>query len=316
MTYREKLKNSTVVKTGLIHKSYFRLMKPEKRLKTVVVFLLLALYTILTKFVFKTIEKFDIMYVILIINLISLFVLRLIAHSVFSLNHIRLYKAVFFINRVCKLVIFSTAFVTSTAFFLDFFRDYQVNVIGNAELERVELFGMNLNYLPYLWEFDHRVIVEVINGFKNSFNFSSLISLFKEYNFGLFDQVIPYITRMISIVLFVPIFFYFLGIYFTAFFRGLKYIIIAAIPIFNIYYYCRWLFAPEITFVSYSNSEDPKFVKKEYRALNPEAKSQVKSEVRALRFLYSLFVLAIIASIAFVGYTIFNTVKNVEIIIW
>lgn len=315
MTYREKLKNSTVVKTGLIHKSYFGLMNPKKRLKTVIVFLLLALYTVLTKFVFKTIEKFDIMYVVLIVNLISLFILRLIAHSVFSLNHIKMYKFVFFINRVCKLVIFLTTFVTSTIFFLDFFMDYHVNVLGEEELERVELFGMNLNYLGYLFQFDYNVMNAIFTGITNGFKFDSLINLFNEMNFTFFDYVVPYITRMVSIILFIPIFLYFIGIYFTAFFRGLKYVIIAAIPIYNIYYYCKWLFAPEITFVSYSDSLDSKYVKKEYRALNSEAKASIKTEVRALRFLYSIFVLIVVAGIGFVCYTISSTIAGFEIII-
>ena len=69
MTYREKLKNSTVVKTMLLPKSYFGIVTSKKRRNSVIAFLFIAAYTILNKFVFNTIDHFDFMYVVAYIGL-------------------------------------------------------------------------------------------------------------------------------------------------------------------------------------------------------------------------------------------------------
>lgn len=315
MTYREKLKNSTVVKTMLLPKSYFGIVTSKKRRNSVIAFLFIAAYTILNKFVFNTIDHFDFMYVVLVVNLISLFILKMISKSIFELNHYKLYSFVFFISRLCKIIIFVSVFLETTTYFLVFFEKYYIDVLGNPPTNiKVNLLGYDISYFNLLLEFEGKFINEIvisINEFiKNgSLKFDNIKELFVTY--GLEHDIFKFIYREIQIVLIIPVVLYFLSINITYIFRLIKWYIIAAIPIYNIVYYFKWLFSANITFDRFSECEDKKFIKKEVMLLNNDTAKDLKTQVRALKFLYSIFALAVMVGVVYGIYnfvTVFSTV--------
>lgn len=284
MTYQEKLNNSVILKTGLIPKASFGIISNKKRKNSIIAFILIAIYTILNKFVFHSIEKFDIMYVILIVNLVLLFVLKLIANSTFKLNHVTLYSVVFFFSRLCKLILFITAYIQSTEFFLFYFNDY------------FEILNFEGQFYTCLLE-----------GIARS-SFDSLNLLINDYNLNFNELIIPFITREISILLFIPVFLYFLGVYINYVFKFIKILFIALIPIANITYYFKWLLSTDVTFTSYHESEDPKFLEIEWRRLTSESAKEIKSQTRAIKFLQSILWLAVFAIIGLGIYMSINII--------
>lgn len=291
MTYQEQLKNSEVIKTGIIPKSYFNLLSPKKRLRSLITFLLIALYTILTKIVFKA-NGFDIIYVVLIVNLISLFILKIISNSIFSLNHINTYNFVFFISRVCKLIIFISVYITSSIYFMEFFKNYY-EAIGEPAKKHIEVFGINFDYYNRVLEFEFNFYKSLFQDIANSvnngaFSFSLVQALIDKYGFS--KELIQFASREVSILLFIPVFFYFLSADIKYIFKFIKWTIIILIPIYNLVYYFSWLFYKGKTIINYTDSKDPKYMIKETRLLNEEAQKEHITHVRGVRFLQSVII--------------------------
>ncbi len=297
MTYREKIKNSTVIKEGIMPKYYFGVMSAEKRKKSVIAFILIAIYTILTKFIFKTIDSFDIMYVVLIANLVFLFILKLISNSLFKLNHFNLYQVVFFLSRVCKLIIFISTFLASTAYFNEFFKNYYLS-IGKTPRDALMFFEYDFSYIDKLFLFDTKIIELVIEGITTGFKFNSLVEFINQYNFS--GEIIPYISRIVSVILFIPVFFYFLFANIKYIFKFIKWTIIICIPIVNIVYYIKWLFPKDDLFISHRESEDKRMLVRELRRLNPDKAKEYRTEIRGIRFLESLGIALIYLIIIFI----------------
>ncbi len=307
MTYREKIKNSTVIKEGIMPKYYFGVMSSKKRKRSIITFLLIALYTVATKFIFKTIESFDFMYVVLIANLVFLFILKLISNSLFKLNHFNLYQVVFFLSRLCKLIIFVSTFLTSTEYFSKFFEAHYL-ALGQMAKDRVNILGYDFTYANELFKYDGEFVGLIVEGLTNNFNFEKLNNLITEYN--MLGEIIPYISRLVSIVLFVPVFFYFLGANLRYIFKFIKWTIIACIPFINIIYYLKWLFVVDDLFIAHRESEDKRFIVRELRKLNPDAAKAFKSEIRGIRFLESIGIALIYVAIIFIISNVTNNVNQ------
>lgn len=291
MTYQEQLKNSEVIKTGIIPKSYFNLLSPKKRLWSLITFLLIALYTVLTKIVFRA-HGFDIIYIVLIVNLISLFILKMISNSIFSLNHFNTYIFVFFISRVCKLIIFISVYITSTVYFMEFFKNYYES-IGEPATKHIEALGITFDYynrvIQFEFNFYKSLIEDIANSVNNGYlNFKTVEALINEYGFS--KELLQFASREISILLFIPVFFYFLSVNIKYIFRFIKWSIIMMIPIYNLVYYFRWLFYSGRTIINYTDSKDPKYMIKETRLLNEEAQRDHITHVRGVRFLQSVII--------------------------
>ncbi len=316
MTYQEKLKNSTVIKTGVIPKANFGLVDGKKRKRSVLAFLLIAGYTILNKFVFNTIAEFDFLYVVLIVNLISLFILKLTNRSIFELNHMKLYSVVYFISRVCKLIIFISIFLESTTYFLKYFENFYVVVKEHEAVNpRIRLLGYDITYFPLLVQFELKFFNAGFASFgtwikDGAISFAAFDTLFTNYQFH--NELFRFLYREIQIILVIPVLTYFLGINLTYIFKAIKWVIIALIPIYNIYYYLHWLLNTNITFARYSEAEDKKFVKKDIMLLNSDAARDLKTQTRALKFLYSIIFFIIMAAIGYVLYLLTLDLKQVN----
>ncbi len=308
MVYQEMINNSTVIKTGLIPKANLGVMSSKNRKRSLIVFLFLTAYTILSKFVFKTNDKFDPMYIVLVVNLISLFILKLISASIFKLNHVRLYSAVFFVSRICKLIIFISVYIQSTQLFLGLFEQNLDKINVTPYENRTSFLGYDITYFSCLLDFEGKFIGALGQGisemFNGKFTENALTNLFANYSFIDWRQ---FVYREASILLFVPVLLYFLSVNIKYICLLIKWLVIAIIPIYNIVYYFKWLFNADITFEAYEESADPKFIRKDIRLLNPEAAADVKSQTRAIRFLESIGILLIYGIIAFVVYSVFNT---------
>lgn len=110
MTLEEKLDASVILNQKKIPLKKMGILTAKQRKKSIIIFILMLIFTIYTKFILKKFY-FDFLAFFIILNLITLFILKLMSKSTTALNHRYIYKFVVFLNKVCKVAIFAFSIV-------------------------------------------------------------------------------------------------------------------------------------------------------------------------------------------------------------
>lgn len=188
-----------------------------QRMKSLFLFLLLALYTVYTKVVLKNYE-FDILVVSNIISIISMLYIKITTRSIYALNHYKQYSFVYFINKVAKLLIFVYAAML------------YYEALNNATLE---LFDLKLyEMVPILFGETYYA---------------------GEYFGELFlNKPLECISFVFTILVFIPSFFYFLALNIKIIFK----IIVWFIPFVNLIVFLKWLFRGTYIFFEYKKDDE------------------------------------------------------------
>ncbi len=124
MTLEEKKRKGKLVRSMRMSKQSLRIPTKQKRINSVVIFAITAIYTIFTKIVFsKTKGNFfatgqiftfdNLMMLAVIINLVVVLVITVFGNSIYSLNHYRAFRRLQALSSICKLIIFGSAIATA-----------------------------------------------------------------------------------------------------------------------------------------------------------------------------------------------------------
>ena len=124
MDIEQKKRISTLWKTTKISKKKLRIPTSSKRILSIFIFALIAVYTVLTKLIFSDSAKrafssnniftFDnLMMLAVIVNLVIVLIITIFGHSIYSLNHYRLFRRLQALSSICKVIIFISAITTA-----------------------------------------------------------------------------------------------------------------------------------------------------------------------------------------------------------
>lgn len=234
MTLQEKLDCSTVIEERRMSRKDLGLLTKKQRKTSLIIFLLMSLYTIYTKIILKY-EGFDWPIFFLVLNIITLFFIKITSNSVFQLNHFTLSKVIIFINKACKIGVFIFSFIAYLELFNELYKTLYDCTFGEYLLQILM----------------HEKTVESL--FEVSLN-----------------NTIKIISFFVSVVLFVPTFLYFIFSTLKSFSFIIVYLLFAIvllIPLLNISIYLNFLFDNNKIFYYYRGVEDSEDVIKETRTI-------------------------------------------------
>ena len=217
ITYQEKLDNSVIVRTDKVYYKELNLPSAKQKRNSLIFFFFMALFTIYTKIILKS-SDFDLLVIVNIVYLLSMFFLKLFSRTVYALNHFEQYRIVRFINNLSRLIIFITSFVM---------------YIETLDLAIMEISGNNLFY---------NIVQAIGNDFKA-----------QEYLLVLvLENPIKVFSLIFSVIVFIPVFFYFVYINMYVLLR----VIVLCIPLINVLYYFSWLARNNSIFYQYEKSSE------------------------------------------------------------
>lgn len=205
MLLQEKLDNSIVLKTKSKSLKNAGIQSKKERIFSFIIFIFMALFTIYTKIILKD-ASFDLLVILIITNLITLFLITLIDKSTYGMNHIIQYQGLTLLNKVCKVLIFISTFYT----YLAYFKEY---IIPKYNMTLFELI------------------------FSDSFSIKAIFSL----GISFYIKVISF---LVSIVLIIPSVLYLIISLFksyTLYLKFLLFLLLLFIPILNIFVINRYL---------------------------------------------------------------------------
>lgn len=280
MTLSEKLERSVVVKTIEMPNSYFGIKPKEKRIKKYILFILLAAFTIATKFVFRKSTNIDYSLIFLAINLVALGIITILDGHQRKLNHLRMYKFFNFIQKLCKVIIFIFSFMVAYQFFDAFYMETQNQRF--FEFLGKTLFKGDWNAYFDAHGFTHGGDFIVVNGERLQYS----------------DVQIKLVMLFVSIITVVPAVLFFLSTNLVIIGRIIAFAIIAVIPIYNIYYFFTWFFSTNVYFYHYIPKEGNKY----FTIVEKRKIVQDRSEVRMHQILWHLFVVALVVGMGIIVY--------------
>lgn len=178
MLLQEKLDNSIVLKVKTKSLKKAGIQTKKERIISFLIFMFTALFTIYTKIILKN-TSFDILVVLIIINLLTLFLITLIDKSPYGMNHIIQYQGLTLLNKVCKVLIFTSTFYT----YLTYFQEY---VIPKYDMTLFKLISSDLFSIKAIFSLGISFYIKVISFIVSIvLVFPSIlyliISLFKSY---------------------------------------------------------------------------------------------------------------------------------------
>ncbi len=237
MTLSEKLDNSVIISIKEVKNSAYGIKPTQKRIKKYIFFFLIAAFTIATKFIFKKITDWDVSYLFLAINLIALCVLTVLDGHQRKYNHLVLYKATYFVSKLCKTVIFIFSFFVAYQFFDVYYK---------------EMVGKNF------WEFyqttffkgDFEAYFEA-HGLSHIGQYIEVDGVRMQYS----DVLIKLAVLYVSFITAVPAFLFLFLTDLELIGKLIKLLIILVIPFYNIYYFVRWFISTNVTFLHYVPKE-------------------------------------------------------------
>ena len=237
MTLSEKLSCSEIVAIKEVNNSAYGIKPKSQRIKKYIFFILLAAFTIATKFIFKKINDWDVSYLFLSVNLVCLFILTILDGHQRKYNHMIVYQVTNFISKVCKTIIFVFAFFVAYGFFNRFYEQ----IVGEE-----------------FWKFySHTLFKGDIEGYLNAHgithgrDFITVSGQQMQYS----DVQIKLVMFWVSIVTAAPAILFLISTEFKLFFKIIGIIICLLIPIYNLIYFFKWFFATNITFYHYVPKE-------------------------------------------------------------
>ena len=213
LTYKDKIDNSIVIKTKQIKNEKMYISTKKSRMISLIIFSLVAIFNIVSLIINPEKYSWAIAVVACIISVISMMIIKSTSRSIFSLNHQKFCKGVDFVNKTSKLVLF----LNSTNNFNGEINDeisYITNGVSNSFLDLV---------------------------FKNSDILIDTVKVLLE------TKIFTFILFAVSIVLFIPVFIYF--VIFNAKIIGL--VILMCIPVVNIIVLVKWLLSTKGKFTEY-----------------------------------------------------------------
>lgn len=216
MTLDQKLEKSKVLKTSRRTLKQLKILSGKQRILSLVVFILMAFYTIYTKIILG-LKSFEILSLFIIFNLITLLILKIMSKNTIALNHQYLYRATIFINKLCKVVLFTVSLFDYYYYFNDYllehyslsFADYILLLFGGSE--RVEV-----------------IFLEVLK------------------------KDIKLISFLFSIIVFIPTMLYFIFFVIKYYLLLFVMLLAASIPVLNIVFCLIWIFHNNNIFYYYS----------------------------------------------------------------
>lgn len=155
MLLKEKLDNSIVLKTKTKSLKKAGIQNKKERIISFIIFLFMALFTIYTKIILKD-SSFDLLVILIIINLITLFIITLIDKSPYGMNHIIQYQGLMVLNKLCKVLIFISTFVT----YLLYFKEY---IIPKYNMTLFELIKSNIFSIKSIFSLGASFYIKVIS---------------------------------------------------------------------------------------------------------------------------------------------------------
>ena len=205
LTYNEKLENSEVIGEQVIHKLYFYVRSPKKRIKSILSFLLITGISLYLK-INSPNPIWETFVIATLVSIVSMILLHLFTYSIYERNHPTFCKNLEFINKTAKLFLFNDAIR-----------------LFKLKLETfVEKYDTGRNYLEILFDAVFKL---------DGDSWEIIIGVFN-------DAVVPTVSFFVAIIVFIPVFFYFLAFNIDL----IKKIIPWLIPIVNVVVYFKWLF--------------------------------------------------------------------------
>ena len=237
MTLNEKLENSVIISIKEVYNSAYGIKPTQKRIKKYIFFILIAAFTIATKFVFKKITDWDVSYLFLAINLIALCVTTVLDGHQRKYNHLVMYKAAFLTSKLCKTVIFIFSFFVAYQFFDVYYK---------------EMVGMSF------WEFygktlfvgDFEAYFEA-HGLSHIGQYITVDGVRMQYS----DVLIKLIMLYVAFITATPAFLFLFFTNLALIGKLIKLLIILAIPIYNIYWFIKWFISTNVIFLHYVPKE-------------------------------------------------------------
>lgn len=265
MTYKEKLESSEIIESERIHYKVLNLLNNKQRFRAIIFVLLIAIYTIYTKIVLKNFS-FDILIISNIVGIVTMIYIKSTSHSLYALNHHKMYSYMLFFNKLSKLVIF----IFSALMYYESINNALINYYDMTFVELIYYFML------YIGSSDS-TFLNIIADFYYKYEFIHLVSF------------------VISIILFIPSFFYFLFFVIKSYFS----IFALTIPFVNIIVILRWLFKDNTIFYEYTKENDTFYIK-----------NKRKFKCFGYNLLFFLLKLVLIAIIVGVIFLIIYVVSN------
>lgn len=216
MTLAEKLEYSYI--EGQPSKLTFKemhILTKKQRFLSLLMFFFMSAYTLFSKIVLKK-DFANIAFLFVVLNLLTLAILKFISKSIVGLNHPIIYKIIVFLNKICKLVIFVLAIIG----YFTFFNTY-----------------LSENYSITLVEY-----MSLLNS-----DFETASDIFCE----LFKKDVRLLSFIITVVLFIPNAIYFIVFSIKWYFITYVIMLLLCLPIVNLIIYIVWLSKNNNTFKHY-----------------------------------------------------------------
>lgn len=221
LSYSEKLENSKEVKRKEISRLPFYVKTKKERIKSIIsffVFSIIPLYGIIGNKEAKWIP-----YVIAtIVGFVTLLLINIFSHSIYSKNRPDLCHKLEFIYKVSKIIVFINAIINF-----------------KSKVEKIKLKSVSFYWNSFLGVFDN-FSWDSICDFKNIF----------------ISDLLPFLIFAFSVIAFIPVLIYFFIIEVELALKLIPWLI----PIVNIVVYIKWLIKRNDIFVHYEEIEDGKYL--------------------------------------------------------
>lgn len=150
MTLEEKLDASVALSYKKVPLKKMGILTSKQRKKSLIVFILMLIFTIYTKFILKSLS-FGLLAFFIILNLGTLFVLKLMSKSTTALNHNHIYKFIVFLNKICKVGIFAFSIIGYYEHFKTYILEhYTINSAGELPDVLLDLLKTDFKFISFV----------------------------------------------------------------------------------------------------------------------------------------------------------------------
>ena len=150
MTLEEKLDASVALSYKKIPLKKMGILTPKQRTRSLIVFILMLIFTIYTKFILKSLS-FGLLAFFIFLNLITLFVLKFMSKSTTALNHNHIYRFVVFLNKICKVGIFTFSIIGYYNHFKVYIPEhYTINSVSELPDVLLDLLKTDFKFISFI----------------------------------------------------------------------------------------------------------------------------------------------------------------------
>ncbi len=204
MTLEEKLQNSEIISQKCVRASRYGLVTGKKRWFGLIVFIIMSLFTIFSKFINQgdkdslTEEFLNYSLVCIALNMFFNLLLKFMNDSIFALNHNFVFRLTRFLGSLSKVLVFFFTMVAYINKVMTYWDDYVIKYALEHNMEVHES-----EFISWLIKFKY------IDGIDNNFVWDFF------YNEPL-KHILTIVLCFVTIITFIPTLFYFIGVAFKA----------------------------------------------------------------------------------------------------